>query len=305
METAQHWEQVAIPETPPAHRDGFVAHSVTLSTDPAAIFDESYGWNELRNVPLRCASQGAPQDASQEGAAQVVYNHTDTIIEVATELFGEMGIEPFEASLQIPWSDQSAAPRRVYETHPASLQAPSQAIVVLNCGTVVLLPMEPSPDEIVFAGFTPDESPDNAVEYRIPVHRFPDGVADGRRFLEHAAKRLGEYEAAHPAEAPFARRALAAMTLAGYPHAGVDDADANVVGIFRRDADNRRIAVVELHGFGYAPLGVTIRVVVLFDQRHDLHYETLRRIADVGRDMFRNDFLMPSIAHVRATDSTK
>ena len=103
----------------------------------------------------------------------------------------------------------------------------STSLVFLGSGTVIRVDPEHSS---AFAGFTAPGS-----RYAIPIHRFAGGADQQRRYaaqmLLHAERRYREAAAAHPKR--IIDDAYDTLELTGYPRAGMDGSDANVVAFWR------------------------------------------------------------------------
>jgi hypothetical protein len=287
---AAAWTPIRVPPVPAELQSHHVAHSVTAALSVQDMLAPSYGWAELRTEP------SIPDAPDFEGA------RSDDIKETI-----DAGI----ALLPALWAGAR----------------PGNALVFFGCGTVVLCDGASGP---LFAGFvTGDGDGDDdgsgsgnsdevrsaqtgggrggdAIPYQIPITRLAGGASTGRSFLHDAQLRLDAFAAAHPAEEPFARKALAAFTQAGYPNPGTPGSNADVVALWHRrraaaadgEGSEDWLALVRCHAFGAVSERMGVLVRFAGEKPPPLAPFAMKQFADGGRDRYRYDFLSPRIEHV-------
>jgi hypothetical protein len=208
----------------------------------------------------------------------------------------DLNIPPERAALYKP----SVA--GVAEQAAAHLGAASGAVaVMLTFGTIVVCPPK---NKLPFAGFVTRVKPhrpparhrlrtserggirfnEDGAKYCIPLHRFienPKGV--GRACLQRAQVR---YESCKDEAA--AAHTFAAMARSCYPPPGDESSDATVVAIWRRH--DSWVALVRCQCF-YPGVGVLVEV-----EKPDITIADICELATTGRELFRRDYLEPSIA---------
>jgi hypothetical protein len=134
-----------------------------------------------------------------------------------------------------------------------------------------------------------------AVLHRIPPHRFYSKEAGAAAQLVLAQSKYDAHCAAAPLETKIVDKAFVKLHSIGYPNAGMNGADANVVARWYRVAAEGKTewaALVKCMCFQGAPIGVIVFAPLPTGTMPD-HIGFMKEFA--GRDAFRNKFLLPQI----------
>ncbi len=238
--------------------DKFVAHSVVMTSDPRLMTAPSVNWKKLSKF-AKSEIREVKEDVSDADRA--------ILKSVATELLPEY------------WNAMS-----------------DNAVVALSSGTVILASkLQPGPK---FVGFTPKRIPAGSIAHSLPPHRFEDGATGAAEQLIGAQIHYDSYVIEHPDHAKYIDDAFSKLNVIGYPNAGQSGADTNVVAMwYRQGSDaskNEWVVLVKCVCTNRVQMGVTVIMTLEKDRMPD-SAEFMKDLADAGRNMFREEFIIPRI----------
>lgn len=252
------WTRHPPPAVPAEIADEFVAHSVVATTDPSLMFAPSRSWKDLARYADMKSIDEAPDEINSA--------NRERMESIARTLLPE------------------------YWRAPAG-----DAVVVLRHGTAILVPHKPTGPK--FGGFAPAKARVGSVLHRLPPHRFTDGKVGAAAQLVRAERSYDLYRTEHPEEMKYVNTALVWLNNIGYPNAGMQDSDANVVALWRRDGKPgffEWAALVECACFAGTAVGVVVTAPLPVD-KPPVHQGYMKEFADAGRNAFRNEFLGPQV----------
>ena len=207
----------------------------------------------------------------------------------------ETGAEAFKASLT------PDHPPTELLLELKALLGQADGLVVLSHGTLIGTGL---PAGETFRGFARPGS-----EYVMPCHRFGHSTDEEKR--AHGGRMLKSAELTWERDSPqlsekereAALRGLFTLQQTGYPRPGWDDADANVVAAWKHAGAGEMVqlaALVRLRCFG-----PNVAVFVEASCRAtglaggEILADLLLPLANAGRVVFREDYLLPAVAAVR------